>query len=1020
MKLTRIIILNLSLALLILSGVRCQDAAGGGGMASCSPAQNLTLGGGATETGTDTTEVAFDGPVDLPVTIAKNISGVDAESVSFTAANLSVSSANFSIASSEATADLATTTIGTLSWSLIDASCSTTAVIISGEIVEQVAGAGEECSFSYSVQSDDLDQPISLSVLGSTIAQGSEPVTALISNTSSATTEYIGSYRLTVFITNLASDATEMTIDVSSTLPMAPITVSSTENFVVQGVDDSNATVAYRIPRNGGPAVEFAELTSSLTTIDTTLSLIFGLDSNGVEYLFNTDGDSLALDLSSLDLESNNIAIDPSGNYMLYEATKTNDSTSNESQFFNIYDIGNDSIIFDFSMDNQPDCDNIELTWVGQTTVAFICYNESPETFAIFYGSIEQIISVESDSFEAAEVTASSAISKPRGDSSGFIYYICLNSGVQAICRYDIENKTGTTFISESDDIINFELSNDQQSFIFYEIDTDPGIIGMYSFDASSTSYTYGSNLSVSRSASNIFAYQYDLNETTQVGLFNTGNDSTITPSALSLSPSTLTMAKDYARTFTASGGLPPYTYSVALTDPSEDDDTGSIDAGTGRFEAAADPADLTITVTDSAGSTATAAVEIAATGPNDQFGDTVSNNGANVFDPSTTAAFNDLYALANGAFITTGYISDGGDKDVVVAKYDSDGTLDTDFGVAAGYTVIDVSGGNDDEGVAIDVMSDGKIAIGVLSDAGLSNQFAAVVLESDGTLDTGFSGDGIVTEAINVNANDNVYDIVVDSDDNVLVIGEALSGGTSASTIVKYTTSGVLDNSFGTSGIKQVINDANDTYARAAVPNIAGDLYIAGYYNGTGDDCYILKIAMDNGGVDASFDSNGIKEFTLAGSQQCNSIQLDSEGNVLVGGTNSASGTSEWFISKVDENGDLDTGFATNGYLIPDAGLSTDELFWFTVDEFDRIYILGDIASGNSALGRLLASGAFDTSFGSNDGRYTFTQATIAIGGGTLNLKTGMNVNTSTGALNFVGYNNNAGDQAFIAEFWP
>ncbi len=72
------------------------------------------------------------------------------------------------------------------------------------------------------------------------------------------------------------------------------------------------------------------------------------------------------------------------------------------------------------------------------------------------------------------------------------------------------------------------------------------------------------------------------------------------------------------------------------------------------------------------------------------------------------------------------------------LARYNTDGTLDTSFG-DVGTVITDF--GSNSAGQSVKVQADGKILVG-----GFSNgDFAVVRYNADGTLDTNFSGDGKV-----------------------------------------------------------------------------------------------------------------------------------------------------------------------------------------------------------------------------------------------------------------------------------
>ena len=73
---------------------------------------------------------------------------------------------------------------------------------------------------------------------------------------------------------------------------------------------------------------------------------------------------------------------------------------------------------------------------------------------------------------------------------------------------------------------------------------------------------------------------------------------------ALGISPISVTVAVSGACTFTATGGVPPYQFSVTSG-------TGTIDKGTGIYRAPAAPSSTVVQVKDSAGGMAEASVMV-------------------------------------------------------------------------------------------------------------------------------------------------------------------------------------------------------------------------------------------------------------------------------------------------------------------------------------------------------------------------------------------------------------------------
>ena len=140
------------------------------------------------------------------------------------------------------------------------------------------------------------------------------------------------------------------------------------------------------------------------------------------------------------------------------------------------------------------------------------------------------------------------------------------------------------------------------------------------------------------------------------------------------------------------------------------------------------------------------------------------------------------------------------------LARYNSDGSLDSSFGGDGVATTAMASGDNIDviSGVAID--ENGKIVAGGVADTGgFIFDRALVRYDPDGSLDTSFGTGGKVTTNVGPgNTDDDSEDLVIQPSGKILV-----GGGTAATALLtdsdflvaRYNPDGTLDDSFGSGG---------------------------------------------------------------------------------------------------------------------------------------------------------------------------------------------------------------------------
>jgi len=177
----------------------------------------------------------------------------------------------------------------------------------------------------------------------------------------------------------------------------------------------------------------------------------------------------------------------------------------------------------------------------------------------------------------------------------------------------------------------------------------------------------------------------------------------------------------------------------------------------------------------------------------------------------------------ADGKIVTAGSASNGTRSNFVLARYDTDGTLDPFFG-AGGRVVTSLAA--DAEALALVLQPDGKIvATGRASD-GVTSRFALARYDADGTLDPFFGSQGRVITAFTGDAE--VSALVLQPDGKLIAVGGASTGGTGTFALARYDADGTLDPFFGTVG-RVTTSFGDDGAAHAAALGTDGRLVAAG-----------------------------------------------------------------------------------------------------------------------------------------------------------------------------------------------
>jgi len=167
-------------------------------------------------------------------------------------------------------------------------------------------------------------------------------------------------------------------------------------------------------------------------------------------------------------------------------------------------------------------------------------------------------------------------------------------------------------------------------------------------------------------------------------------------------------------------------------------------------------------------------------------------------------------------------------DTDIVVARYNSNGTLDTTFdGDGKAITSIGLFTAAYD----VALQPDGKIVIAGEAGDGNNSDFVAARYESTGSLVLTFDGDGIVTTPIG-SSNEIATAISLQSNGKIIVGGFSFNGGNDDFALVRYNSNGTLDSSFGTGGKVTTDFSSSNDYALALAIQAASRVIVVGSSN--------------------------------------------------------------------------------------------------------------------------------------------------------------------------------------------
>ncbi len=303
----------------------------------------------------------------------------------------------------------------------------------------------------------------------------------------------------------------------------------------------------------------------------------------------------------------------------------------------------------------------------------------------------------------------------------------------------------------------------------------------------------------------------------------------------------------------------------------------------------------------------------------------------------------------ADGKIVAAGSSS----GDFALARFNADGSLDTSFDGDGKVTTAILSG--DDVANSVAIQADGKIVAAGSSHNGSDYDFALARFNIDGSLDTSFDGDGIVTTSI-MSSSDFALSVAIQADGKIVAAGD--SSGDFA--LVRYNPDGSLDNTFDGDGkVTTDFLNGND-FARSVAIQSDGKIVAAGScWTGPahGDDFAVARYNAD-GSLDTSFDGDGkLTTHVVVLDDEAYSVAVQSDGKIVVAGYTwngptldfPLVGTFDFAVVRYNPNGSLDTSFNGNGKVVTAVLSDNDYATSVAVQADGKIVAAGYTWNGSS-----------------------------------------------------------------------
>jgi uncharacterized delta-60 repeat protein len=250
-------------------------------------------------------------------------------------------------------------------------------------------------------------------------------------------------------------------------------------------------------------------------------------------------------------------------------------------------------------------------------------------------------------------------------------------------------------------------------------------------------------------------------------------------------------------------------------------------------------------------------------------------------------------------------------------------------------------------------IQPDGKLVLAGRTGFGSTSNSLLLRFHPDGTLDSTFSGDGVLPITLYSTA-DQLYDVAVLDDGSIVAAGVVTIGSTERTLVVKCDASGALDTSFGTAGTGAVVPALGFTVHLARGVEADGQrFYITGEdrSNNNNYNAYVARM-NDDGSIDTSFGTAGVFLLDQGTYDTGTDLAVQNDGKVLFCGASGGlgfAGNKDHLVMRLTESGSADATFGTNGVTLTAVGGNLEEARSVAIQPDGKVVSAGVVMATNN-----------------------------------------------------------------------
>lgn len=213
-----------------------------------------------------------------------------------------------------------------------------------------------------------------------------------------------------------------------------------------------------------------------------------------------------------------------------------------------------------------------------------------------------------------------------------------------------------------------------------------------------------------------------------------------------------------------------------------------------------------------------------------------------------------------DGKIVAGGFVNGPNGYEFALVRYDSNGNLDTSFGNNG--TIAQSVGDGHDFITSLALQDDGKIIAGGhkwIANEPVKYDFVVARYNTDGSLDTSFGDNGIGSGNA-VEGGNYIHNMKLQADGKIVAVGQTQVGDTWKSTLVRFNENGVLDSTFGNNGVATgMITEPESSFTHVSIQD-DGNIITSGFAY-VNNSFYKFITARYEGGTLSTIDENISKD---------------------------------------------------------------------------------------------------------------------------------------------------------------